>query len=224
MRSSVAVVTLTLGGLFAVIGCRTSALPTSTLGEAVPPGGIFHLTLEPTLAPRDLVLRYFAEGQAPSSIRDSFVAGEAVVVDRPLLPGTRGIELDGEICEGRYVIASDVETDIVLTPTPAGCKVTTVGTHVAGEIDHANSPASLYGQAPSGTSVEAESLDPAVVVPVQRDSTDESGSYRLDDLPAGRYEVRLLRGDLVLGKTMVELRAGEERQLSLGGTIASPSP
>ncbi len=74
---------------------------------------MLHLTSDPGNAGQNLVLRYFEEGEEPSRVSDEFVTGAEVVVDRPTGVGTKGIQLNGENCDGRFVVEPNMETDIV---------------------------------------------------------------------------------------------------------------
>jgi hypothetical protein len=165
-------------------------------------------------------LRYFEDGKEPSSVEDAFVTGAEVVVDRPLLPGIRGIVVNGQVCDGTYVIESNVETDIELTVRIDGCSIRTLGTHPADQVNHLDSGATLFVSMPVGASLAVRAITPGLTVPARRVSADESGNATVHALPAGSYELALVVDGLVVTRLEVSLGPGDERTIHL----AAPQP
>jgi hypothetical protein len=215
--------------LFAALlsSCSTLKIPPSpspTLHEAIPAPGSFHLTSDPSRAPRALSLRYVDEGGNPSGVSDEFLAGAVVVVDRSLLPGAQAVQVNGQVCDGRFAIVTGIETDLVLVVTDAGCRVVTTGSHAEGELQHADEAAAVSAKVPVGSRLGVRPLDPNLMVAPMVVPSDESGFVHVDSLPAGRYEVTLIVDEQVRTAIEVELRPGEERFLDLSAALSSAPP
>ena len=182
-----------------------------------------HLILDPPQAPRDLILSYFKEGNEPSSMRDSFVMGEQVVVDRPVLPGIRGIEVNGQVCDGRFEIVSNIETDIELKVDAAACSIRILGMHSTEDSGHTNSTATILLSLPRNSSVTVRSLNPDLVVPPRLVEADESGFATVTGLVAGRYELALLIEGKIVNTVNVTVGPGDERSIDLTVSTAAPT-
>lgn len=215
---------LVLAALLAasIAACSGISLPSSTLHEDLPAPGSFHLTSDPPQAPRALSLRYLYQGE-PSGISDEFVAGATVVVRRSSLPELHGVQVNGARCAGQFPIVTGIEIDIILVLTDVGCRVETTGSHPEGAVRHGDEPASLFGQIPLGSRVSIRPISPGLVTPVQVVPADESGSFHLDFVPIGRYEVTLIVDEEVRARIEIDLEPGEEQYVDFSGALRPAS-
>jgi hypothetical protein len=113
-----------------------SPKPEPTLSVDPLPGS-FHLSIDPQPAPYRVLIRVDDEG-GPSGRTAAFEAGQpvALVWSTLPLPAERWIDVNGRDCVGTFSVEERVETDLVLELTGDGCRITVVGSHPEGAVQH----------------------------------------------------------------------------------------
>jgi len=90
----------------------------------------------PEVAESRLVVRNFGPDGVESARSETFEVGEKVAFDGAALTAPRGLTVNGARCDGTFPLATDRETDVVLTIAGDGCAVTVVTVHVPGQPSH----------------------------------------------------------------------------------------
>jgi hypothetical protein len=131
---------------------------------------------------------YTGTDGTPSLVIDETSIGDAVNVSRTFVVGTHDLLANGMRC-GAFQIESNRETDVVLSLQAGGCSISTDRVHgpEATHPDPAASTGSIIGTAPPHSTVTLLGTD--VASAARHVSADESGAFRFDLLPAGRYRI-----------------------------------
>ena len=134
MKSARRTATLTI--LVALVSaCAPRELPSRPpIAEEHPGPGEIHLVSQPRQAPYPLVLRYLSPGGDVSRVYHEFSRDEDVLVIFTDLPGERGIQTNGHACEGRYMVETAVQTDLLLHLGDGTCRVEVLGPHPQGKV------------------------------------------------------------------------------------------
>jgi hypothetical protein len=78
-------------------------------------------------------------GGSVSGVYHEFARGEAILIVSSTLPGTEGVEVNGQACQGLYTIEARVETDLLLHLDDGSCRVEVLGSHPEGAV-HTDRP------------------------------------------------------------------------------------
>lgn len=161
----------------------------------------------------------------PAGISDEFSPASPIVVDRPLYAGQYGIQVNGQICDGRFTVSDRNEADLLLSFLETGCAIQVTGSHPEGAITHSNESAAIIARVPIGASLMISVAGTGPSASPRTIQADEAGSITVDSLPPGRYDLSVQRDGAVISMLEVELTAGSERFVDFTscGEIACPS-
>jgi hypothetical protein len=105
-------------------GCSQTPSPGRTFlegSEALPGPGYFQVVGDPEEAPRDITVRNFGNDGIESGVSDSFKVGDRIYVEGTAFPGSRGLTVNGNPCDGRFSVVQDKVTEVVLKVTQDAC-------------------------------------------------------------------------------------------------------
>ena len=193
--------------LTASIGACSTVGPSALSDEPSP--GSYHLISDPVAAPFVLTVRLGKTGGL-ARVGDTFEAGQVVVIDRSTLAGDYWINVNGQDCEGRFSVTALTETDLRLFLLGTSCRVSVVGSHPLGEVQHSDTPGSLLARVPVGGVLEIRPTSPELQGPVRVAKPEEQGSIEVDALAPGEYEISLLVNSVVVKSRTVRLSPGGE--------------
>ena len=192
--------------------------------EPFPDPGTFHVEAEPPRAEIPLTVAFRRVDDEPGSVRDRFGVGDFVAIDRATFPGRYTLMVNGEDCTGAFDILSDQETDLLLQVTEDACATTVEQIH-PGEVSvHAEFFAAFSGRAPLGSEIRVAALEDRPGTRFFTASADESGFFRIDRFPPGRYRVEVLSDRRTVATVEVSVRAGESLELDLRAGQPSAPP
>lgn len=136
---------------FVLAGCGGSLAPVNTSPhEALPLPGTVHLVSAPAQAPYPVVIRHMS-GDDASGAYHEFVEGETILVVFSNLPGEKGVQVNGRACDGRYMLTTGFETDVLLRLGDGTCRVEVLGSHAEGSV-HSDPPTEpKVGANPAGS-------------------------------------------------------------------------
>ncbi len=120
----------------AVVGsCSPQAGATFEEGVERQPGpGWIHVVTQPASAEIDLVFVLTDSAGDDSSIRTVVAAGERAAFDLITLPGPRAIRMNGDLCQNRFPVEEDRQTEIVVRITADGCATAVIRIRDAEEM------------------------------------------------------------------------------------------
>jgi hypothetical protein len=75
----------------------------------------------------------------PSGVYHEFAKGETILIVFTNLPGEKGVHVNGRACDGRYMLTSGVETDLLLVLGDGTCRIEVLRSHPEGII-HSDPP------------------------------------------------------------------------------------
>lgn len=123
---------------FLVISCTGLVPVNTTPHEAQPQPGTVHLIAEPPQAPYPVVIRHMS-GDDASGVYHEFAEGKTILIVFSNLPGQKGVQVNGQACEGRYLLSTGIETDVLLVLGDGSCRIEVIGSHAEGSV-HSDAP------------------------------------------------------------------------------------
>jgi hypothetical protein len=116
-------------------GCSFAASPApAVIGD--PSSGYVHIVSVPPQADVPLSIWFRDPGFADnlSTVHFEFAPGERILIVFPSTPGNGALQINDNACEGGWSIASNVETDVLLSFDGASCRVDVSGSHRVGAV------------------------------------------------------------------------------------------
>ena len=193
------------------LGFAMLAVSCSPAAHDTPLAAFLYVTGNPVTADRSIELLLIGSDKQTEG-RRSFRAGERIVAQVGVLPGSYTVAAANGACSIEVTLAGGDETDLVLElPDGGACRLRSAGSHVAGEGGHpffGSLVATLAGSAAAeGATLRVRSLDAPpnpVPSPVAADP-DNADRFSVDGLPPGRYEAQVARAGRLLGTAAFEV-------------------
>lgn len=108
------------------------------VGDPLP--GYVHLVADPPHASIPVTVWFRDPGGTKlSTVFFEFPAGDPILIVFPSTPGSSGLQVNDDPCDGELAILSQVETDVILHLGENPCRVEVVGSHPFGSV-HTDPP------------------------------------------------------------------------------------
>jgi hypothetical protein len=184
--------------------------------DGLPSAAILHVESEEPAATSIRLRLVGADGDALEVL--SISAGERVVTQHAALPGTYTLEARPLDCSLEVALIAGSETDVVFVNGAGRDCFEPAGSHTAGESPHPYFGALslvLTGTGSRRPSVELVSLDRPPNPGGRNLEPDEAGRYFAQNLPQGRYEIRVQDADGLLATEAFEIGSGADASVNV---------
>lgn len=104
--------------------------------EHLPAPGYIHLVTQPAIAQIELTFVLIVTDGTDSGVTTRVAAGDPVAIDLTTPPGAYAIRMNGTVCQDRFPVEADRETDVVVRIATDGCATAVGGIHDPEEMRH----------------------------------------------------------------------------------------
>lgn len=169
--------------------------------------------LSEAMPPNAVRLEYLLANGNELATLDVFGTEDYVYVDRSFEAGAVRVLANDQLCDGSIEIAAGLEVDAFITFDGARCAILVAGAHPPGIGDHFSARTGFVVMADHGSEIVVRSLDNAAALPI-RGTPDDAGDVGFE-LEAGRYEIAVVLGGVVLKTEQMDLERNREWVVNL---------
>lgn len=191
--------------------------PLVTAPIGLPLAAFVHVVGEPNVSTDATTIRLIPESDSGGGPDFRFDVGERIAATGGTLPGLYTIAVGVVPCDGIIDLQGGLELDVIVDVSDDdSCRLIVADQH---DSDQPHAIASVGGRVtgaiPGNATVRVVSLDRPPNAEPDAKEPDEGGIFSFPAVLAGRYEVSLANGTVVVDRVVLDLAAGEAASITL---------